>query len=49
MELEAGEACCICYMDMNEGDNLAYCTFGCGRNIHTECMKIWVKNRIEKA
>ena len=45
MELEPEENCCVCYTEMNENDNLAYCRFGCGRNLHTECMERWVKHK----
>lgn len=49
MPLEPEEACCVCYTEMTEDDNLSFCKFGCGRNIHTECMERWVKHKIQNA
>ena len=49
MELEADESCCVCYEGMSENDNLSYCKFGCGRNLHTECMERWVKHKTQNA
>lgn len=47
MELEEGENCCVCYCEMTNEDNLTYCKFGCGRNLHTECMERWVKHKLQ--
>ena len=41
--IDPEESCCVCYEIMNENDNLVYCKFSCGRNLHTECMERWVK------
>jgi hypothetical protein len=49
MELETDEQCCVCYETMNQNDNLSYCKFGCGRNIHTECMERWVKHKVSNS
>ena len=49
MELEPEEACCVCYEEMQEDSNLSFCKFGCGRNLHTECMERWVKHKIQNA
>jgi E3 ubiquitin-protein ligase ZSWIM2 len=45
MVLEEDESCCVCYEVMHDNDNLSYCKFGCGRNLHTECMERWVKHK----
>ena len=49
MDLEADESCCVCYEEMADADNLSYCKFGCGRNLHTECMERWVKHKVQNA
>ena len=43
--LDADEQCCVCYETMYPSDNLAYCKFSCGRNLHVECMERWVKHK----
>ena len=43
--IEPGENCCVCYDVMNEDENLVFCKFSCGRNLHTECMERWVKHK----
>lgn len=45
MELEPDESCCVCFEDLKEHHNLSYCKFGCGRNLHTECMEKWVVHK----
>lgn len=44
--LDPDENCCVCYDVMNEDQNLAFCKFSCGRNLHTECMERWVKHKV---
>lgn len=48
MKLEPEEQCCVCFEEMKgEGqENLTYCKFGCGRNLHTDCIEVWVKHKI---
>ncbi len=31
----------ICQDSMSASDALAWCQFGCGRSVHTKCMRIW--------
>ena len=49
MKLDAEETCCVCYEEMKETENLTFCKYGCGRNIHTECIEVWVKHKISVA
>ena len=49
MKLEAEENCCVCYEAMKEGENLTYCKIGCGRNLHTDCIEVWVKHKVSVA
>ena len=48
-DLDPGETCCVCYEEMNEDENLVFCKFSCGRNMHTECMERWVKHKQQNA
>ena len=34
---------------MSEDDNLTFCKFKCGRNLHTECMERWVKHKVQSS
>lgn len=45
MELEPDETCCVCFEDLHSHNNLSFCKFGCGRNLHTECMEKWVVHK----
>ena len=49
MKLEPEENCCVCYEAMKEGENLTYCKIGCGRNLHTDCIEVWVKHKVSVA
>jgi len=46
MKLEENEMCCVCHENMKEDENLTYCKFGCGRNLHVDCIEVWVKHKI---
>ena len=46
MKLEPEESCCVCYEDMKEEENLTFCKYGCGRNLHTDCIEVWVKHKV---
>ena len=46
MELEPDEQCCVCYDTMEKEQNLTFCEYGCGKNIHTECMERWVRHKV---
>lgn len=44
--LDPDEPCPICYEDMSDlGESaellLVHCKFGCGRNVHGRCMRVW--------
>jgi hypothetical protein len=43
MALEPDEPCPICYEVMAETDNLTFCRYGCGKNMHVECLDRWVR------
>ena len=49
MALEPDECCCVCYEPMKDSDNLTFCKFQCGRNLHTECMERWVRHKISNS
>ncbi|TNV83538.1 hypothetical protein FGO68_gene6905 [Halteria grandinella] len=47
---EGGEECCICFDTMNDQQqHLTYCKHQCGRNIHADCIEIWIKNKTQSA
>ena len=46
MELTSDESCCVCFENLKEEDNLTYCKYGCGRNLHTDCIEVWVKHKV---
>ncbi|GFR42292.1 hypothetical protein Agub_g3190, partial [Astrephomene gubernaculifera] len=47
-EVDEEDPCPICYEDMvgQELDNLVWCRFGCGRNVHGKCMGVWMEHQI---
>lgn len=36
--LEPEETCCVCCDTLRENEDLSHCRYGCGRNIHTDCL-----------
>eukprot|EP00347_Sterkiella_histriomuscorum_P013897 403362939 len=46
MILDKDEPCCVCHENMKNTDNLTYCKYGCGRNIHIDCIEVWVKHKL---
>ncbi len=36
--LEEDEMCCVCCDTLRESEDLSHCRYGCGRQIHTECL-----------
>ena len=46
MDLEPETPCCICHEDMKDDENLTYCKFSCGQNLHVECAEHWVKHKM---
>jgi E3 ubiquitin-protein ligase ZSWIM2 len=45
MKLEKEETCCVCFEEMDESQNLTFCKFQCGRNIHLDCIEAWVRHK----
>ncbi|AYV78107.1 MAG: RING domain protein [Edafosvirus sp.] len=39
------DVCPICMEDFTGEVGTSYCKYSCGKNIHTECLKIWSKNK----
>lgn len=39
------ESCCICFDEMKADENLTYCKYGWGQNIHMNCAKHLVKHK----
>ena len=36
--LEEDEMCCVCCDTLRGAEDLSHCRYGCGRQIHTECL-----------
>ena len=36
--LEDEEMCCVCCDTLREPEDLSHCRYGCGRQIHTDCL-----------
>ena len=36
--LEEDESCCVCCDTLRETEDLSHCRYGCGRQIHTDCL-----------
>jgi hypothetical protein len=49
MKLEPEEVCCVCHEEMKDTENLTFCKSGCGRNIHVDCIEVWVKHKVSQA
>jgi Zinc finger, ZZ type/Ring finger domain len=43
--LEEDDTCPICFDTMTKDDSLVYCVHGCGKNMHSCCMRVWVDHR----
>lgn len=37
--LEDDEMCCVCCDTLREPEDLSHCLYGCGRQIHTDCLR----------
>lgn len=37
------DVCPVCLDDIGNGEELDYCKYSCGKNIHSECFKMWTK------
>jgi len=37
------DLCPICLDDLENGEELDYCKFSCGKSLHTNCFKMWIK------
>ena len=37
-DLEADETCCVCCDNLHTNEDLSHCRYGCGRQIHTDCL-----------
>ena len=40
------DLCPICLDELENGDQLDYCKYSCGKYIHTVCFGMWCKNKI---
>lgn len=44
---ETDDLCPICLDDLENGDELDYCKFSCGKAIHKVCYSMWTKKQPE--
>jgi len=45
---DTDDLCPICLEDLENGEELDYCKFSCGKPVHTECYKMWLKKKAAK-
>jgi len=41
--------CPICYERMKPTDNIVWCKYGCGNNVHKDCFDQWIETKTEKS
>jgi hypothetical protein len=46
-KLVENEMCPVCLEDLNDGTELDYCKFSCGKSIHKICFSMWCKRKKE--
>lgn len=39
------DMCPICLDDLKNGEDVNYCKFSCGKNIHVQCFQMWCKKQ----
>ena len=39
------DCCPICLDDLTNGENVDYCKFSCGKNVHVFCFQMWCKKQ----
>jgi hypothetical protein len=42
------DLCPICLDDLDNGDDLDYCKYSCGKQIHIDCFQMWIKVKPKK-
>ena len=42
---DTADLCPICLDDLENGTELDYCKYSCGKPIHTICFKMWAKKK----
>jgi hypothetical protein len=40
---DTDDVCPICLDDLENGENLEYCKYHCGKPVHETCFKMWTK------
>jgi len=41
--------CPICYERMKPTENIVWCKYGCGNNVHKDCFDQWIETKTEKS
>jgi len=42
------DICPICLDDLENGEELDYCKYSCGKSVHSQCFGMWIKARNKK-
>ena len=45
---ETNDLCPICLDELENGDQLDYCKYSCGKSIHVVCFGMWCKKNTPK-
>jgi hypothetical protein len=45
---DTDDLCPICLDDLENGDELDFCKYSCGKSIHVKCFSMWCKVRPEQ-
>jgi len=45
---ELDDVCCICFDDLDNGDEIDYCKYNCGKPIHKECFEMYCAMKQQK-
>jgi hypothetical protein len=39
------DLCPICLDDLENGDEIDFCKYSCGKSVHSECFEMWAKSK----
>lgn len=48
VQLKTDDVCPICLDELDNTEQIDYCTYNCGKAVHSNCFKMWTKNKGKK-